>query len=179
MSTHYSIAKARPNDIPSLAAIELSAARLLAGHAPDAVLNETTDEAALKQAQANGRLWVALADDQPVGFALVEMLGSGRPHLQELGVDPQHGQRGLGTALVKAVCAWAEGSGYSELTLTTFRTLPWNMPFYARLGFEEMSPEAWGPELMAIVQDETARGLNPQRRVVMKFLCRTSHQDLR
>ncbi len=177
MSTTYSITKARPEDVASLNAIELAAAKLLEGHAPASVLNETTREESFLQAQANGRLWVALADDVPVGFALVELLGNGQPHLEEVGVDPRHGQRGLGAALVKAICGWAEQSGCRELTLTTFRAVPWNMPFYARLGFEEVAPEAWGPELTAIVEDETARGLDPRQRVVMKFSCRTPHPN--
>ena len=39
----------------------------------------------------------------PVGFALVEMLADDLPHLEELDVDPSHGRRGLGTALVRGV----------------------------------------------------------------------------
>jgi GNAT superfamily N-acetyltransferase len=171
MPLNYSIAKARPEDITPLNAIELAAARLLEGHAPEAVLAETTDEESFLEAQANGRLWVALADDVPVGFAQVGMLSSGQPHLEEIDVDPRHGQHGLGTALVKAVCEWAGQAGFEEVTLTTFRAVPWNMPFYARLGFVEVPPEAWGPDLEAVVADETARGLDPAARVVMKYVC--------
>ena len=57
------------------------------------------------------RLWVALTEEVPVGFALVEMLANDLPHLEELDVDPSHGRRGVGTALVRAVCKWAEVSG--------------------------------------------------------------------
>jgi len=169
VEARYSIVGARPRDVPALAAIERAAARLLEGHAPDSVLNETTDERELLDAQAEGRLWVALVDDVPVGFALVAMLDNGLPHLEEIDVDPQHGQRGLGTALVRSVCEWASRSGHSELTLTTFRALPWNMPFYCRLGFEDIPPEQLSPELAAIVRDEATRGLDPARRVVMRY----------
>src|SRR4051812_43276946 len=65
----YTITRARPEDLAALPAIELAAASLLAGHAPEPVLNETTSEDVLKAAQARGQLWVALADDGPVGFA--------------------------------------------------------------------------------------------------------------
>jgi hypothetical protein len=54
------------------------------------------------------------------------------------------------------------------VTLTTFRDVPWNMPFYARLGFEIVPPEQVGPALFAIVEGETRRGLDPARRVVMR-----------
>jgi GNAT superfamily N-acetyltransferase len=169
VDARYSIRGARPRDVRALAAIERAGATLLEGHAPEAVLNETTDENELLAAQAEGRLWVALVDDVPVGFALVVMLGNGLAHLEEIDVDPRHGQRGRGTALVRSVCEWASGSGHSEVTLTTFRALPWNMPFYHRLGFREIPTDQLSPALDTVVQDEAARGLDPGRRVVMRY----------
>jgi GNAT superfamily N-acetyltransferase len=165
----YAIARARPSDLAALAAIELAAAALLEGHAPASVLRETTSEAALRAAQAAGRLWVALEGDAPVGFALVEVLPSGRPHLQELSVDPRHGRRGVGSALVRAVCEWTRRSAAGEITLTTFRDVPWNLPFYARLGFEEIPRAELGPELAGLVREEARRGLDPERRAAMRY----------
>lgn len=136
------------------------------------MLDETTSESDLREAQAAGRLWVALADDTPVGFGLVEMLSADLPHLEEIDVHPDHSRHGVGTALVRAVCGWADRSGYSEITLTTFRAVPWNMPFYCRLGFEEVSAVELRPELAAVVADEAARGLDPHRRVVMRYRAR-------
>src|SRR6185503_9462415 len=81
----------------------------------------------LRKAQADGRLCVALDGDRPVGFAHVEMLAEDLPHLEELDVHPDHGRRGIGAALVRTVCEWVARSGYSEVTLTTFRAVPWNM----------------------------------------------------
>jgi GNAT superfamily N-acetyltransferase len=164
----YSVVPARRRDVPFLAEIEKAAATLLEGHAPAAVLNETTDEADLRAAQAEGGLWVALAGDTPVGFALMEPLGDGTVHLEEIDVHPDHGRRGLGRALVLAACDWAARSGYAAVTLTTFTDLPWNMPFYARLGFEVVAEEELTERLRALVLDETARGLDPRRRVVMR-----------
>ena len=86
----YTIALARPSDLASLPAIELAAARLLEGHAPESILAESTSLDDLRAAQADGRLWVALADDEPVGFAIVEMLADGLPHLDEIDVHPEH-----------------------------------------------------------------------------------------
>lgn len=168
MNPRYSIAAARPQDLARLPAIELTAARLLAGHAPEAVLNETTGWDVLYNAQQHGRLWVALADDVAVGFAHVEMTDHDAAHLEEIDVDPHHGRRGLGTQLVLRVCDWAAAHGCACVTLTTFRDVPWNMPFYARLGFEIVPAAELGPALIAIVSDETRRGLDPARRVVMR-----------
>jgi GNAT superfamily N-acetyltransferase len=164
----YSIAVARPRDIPHLAAIERAAATLLRGHAPASVLDGTVDGSELRQAQNHGRLWVALMNDTPVGFAVVQMLAEDLPHLREIDVHPQHGRRGVGAALVRTVCEWSRRSGYAEITLTTFREVPWNMPFYSRLGFDEVPAHELRPELEAILEEEALRGLDPRRRVLMR-----------
>jgi GNAT superfamily N-acetyltransferase len=170
----YEIARARPEDLSLLPAIELAAAQLLRGHAPESVLNETTDCATFAEAVRQGHLWVALAGDAPVGFALVKMLADDLPHLDEVDVEPSHGRRGLGTALVRAACEWATASGFSMLTLTTFRAVPWNQAFYARLGFVEIPRDLLRPELAAVVSDEAARGLAPETRAVMAYRCATA-----
>jgi predicted N-acetyltransferase YhbS len=89
-------------------------------------------------------------------------------HLQELDVAPAHGRQGLGTQLVLRVCDWAAASGYGSVTLATFRDVAWNMPFYARLGFEVVSRAELSPALSAVVEDERRRGLDPHRRVIMR-----------
>jgi GNAT superfamily N-acetyltransferase len=115
---------------------------------------------------------VVLAGETPVGFALVQMLADDLPHLEELDVEPSHGQRGLGTALVRTVCEWACVTGYSILTLTTFRAVAWNLPFYARLGFVEIPSHLLRPELAAVVSEEASRGLAPDTRAVMSYRCK-------
>lgn len=172
MDPRYAISAARPSDVHALAAIERAAATLLRGHAPDSVLNEVFDETDFREAQSRGRLWVALDGDTPVGFALVDLLAPDLPHLEEMDVHPAHGRRGIGAALVRAVCDWAARSGYAELTLTTYRDLPWNMPFYARLGFEEVPVAARRPEVEAVFRAESARGFDSERRLVMRRVLR-------
>jgi GNAT superfamily N-acetyltransferase len=167
----YKIAAARASDLPLLPAIELAAATLLAGHAPAAVLAETTSAADFEDAQQRGELWVALADDVVIGFAHVKILEPGIAHLEEIDVLPEHGRRGVGSRLVVSVCQWAEARGYSFITLTTFRDVPWNEPFYERLGFQEISPDELSPALRLVVEDETRRGLDPSRRVAMRRPC--------
>ena len=164
----YTITQACPEDLPLLPAIELAAARLLAGHAPESVLAETTADAVFTAAHARGHVWVARANDRPVGFAHLEVLEPTIAHLAELDVHPEHARRGLGTTLVMAVCAWAKLVGYRAVTLTTFRDVSFNMPFYARLGFEVIPREELSPALQVVVADETRRGLDPARRVAMR-----------
>lgn len=171
MTKNYSIRLGRTEHIPALPAIELAAAVMLRGHAPEPVLMETTEPHRFAGAVRNGRLWVALAKDTPVGFVLVEMLAGDLPHLEEIDVHPAHGRRGIGTALVRTVCGWATLCGYEMVTLTTFRAVAWNFPFYSRMGFAEISRDSLRPELAAVISEEAHRGLDPGTRAVMAYRC--------
>jgi hypothetical protein len=42
------------------------------------------------------------------------------------------------------------------------------MPFYARLGFEVIPADELSAALLSVVDEETRRGLDPSRRVVMR-----------
>ena len=171
MNPGYTITSARERDLGLLAAIELDAAKLLTGHAPDSVLKETTSQDVLEKAQRDGHLWVVLVDDAPVGFAHVEVIETHTAHLEEIDVCPQYGRRGLGTRLVMHVCEWATAAGYQSVSLTTFRDLPWNMPFYVRLGFKVIPDSELTPALRGVIDDERRRGLDSSCRVVMRRRC--------
>ena len=167
----YSIVRARPEHLGEIPNIELAAARLLCGEAPESVLRETTSDAVLQAAVRQGHLWVALAGNATVGFALVEIIDGRTAHLEEIDVLPAHGRRGLGTGLVTEVCKWAASAGYDSVTLTTFRDVPWNRPFYERLGFRVVPDDELSAPLRAILEDETRRGLDPSHRVAMERPC--------
>ena len=172
MGLAYETTLARKRDVSIIPGIELAAAALLADHAPEAILAETSSQQELENAQANGHLWVALADDVPVGFAQIELLEPGAVHLKEIDVLPDHGRRGLGRKLVMTVCEWAAHSGYESVTLTTFRDVAWNMPFYTRLGFAEIPDKELTVALLEILHVEASRGLDPARRVAMRRPCK-------
>lgn len=80
-----------------------------------------------------------------------------------------HHRRGIGTTLLEAAAAWAATTPARTLTLTTFRHVPWNAPFYAGRGFAELPAAELGPELRAQVEDEARRGLDPAKRVAMRL----------
>jgi GNAT superfamily N-acetyltransferase len=166
----YVVEEARPGDVAVLPGTEREAASLFAGMSiPRGVLEETTPPVELEAARQGGRLWVArAADGQVVGFAQVELVGGG-PHLEEMDVHPAHARRGIGRRLVFAVQAWARAAGHPALTLTTFRDVPWNAPFYASCGFRVLGPAELPPALRAVVEEEAARGLDPATRVVMRW----------
>jgi hypothetical protein len=58
---------------------------------------------------------------------------------------------------------------FPEVTLTTSREVPWDLPFYARMGFEVVPEGEQRPAVAAVVADETARGLDPAARCVMRW----------
>jgi GNAT superfamily N-acetyltransferase len=106
-----------------------------------------------------------VAGDPPVGYARLEFV-DGRAHLEGLAVRPSSMRRGIGTALVRAVCDWASAAGHTELTLCTFADVPWNGPFYAKLGFVELTELT--PGLRALRATEQRLGLDAMgRRIVM------------
>ncbi|MGC1309876.1 MAG: GNAT family N-acetyltransferase [Phormidesmis sp.] len=176
----YKIRLAEAADVVFLPAIERAAAQQFLPYLdwlgiPASLMEGLTTPHFLSQAQADGRLWVAIfhrkdaamAAAQPVGFIVTKFL-SESCFVVELDVHPNYGQRGIGTALVEACCQSAQRRGFSQVTLTTFRKVPWNIPFYQRLGFEVLPEEKWSPEIKAIVNHEARYGFAPEKRVVMR-----------
>jgi predicted N-acetyltransferase YhbS len=95
-----------------------------------------------------------VAGRPPVGLARLESV-DGHAHLGQLSVLPEYGGLGIGTSLVEAGAAWARRRGDRVLTLTTFADVPFNAPWYRRLGFQPLeNPEQSGPELASIVAEE-------------------------
>ena len=56
----------------------------------------------------------------------------------------------------------------SSRSLSTFRDVAWNGPFYTRAGFEEIAPGDWTEALREAAAEEAAAGLDPERRVMMR-----------
>ena len=155
-------------DLPKLAQVERAANERFAGRDVAGVTTaDVTALAELAEAREAGLLWVARDEaGEPVGFALLCPV-DGQPHLEEIDVVPAHGRRGVGRALLETALAWARAAGHRAVTLTTFRDIPWNAPFYESAGFRELAPHELGSGLAAIVRDETTRGLDPAQRLVM------------
>jgi GNAT superfamily N-acetyltransferase len=174
----YTIGRAEPHHLRWLPEIEYAAGRLLVGRGlPESALEAGSDLAELIEAQQAGLLWVALSvDASPVGFAKVGRLDA-TAHLEEIDVHPAHGRRGIGTALVETVCRWAHTEGLSAVTLTTFRNVPWNAPFYARLGFRAVAAGDLSPAAAERVRTEAGPGVDPRTRVFMQFDTRASTSD--
>ncbi|WP_052424349.1 GNAT family N-acetyltransferase [Nonomuraea candida] len=102
----------------------------------------------------------------PDGFALVGWV-DGNLHLEQLAVRPERMRQGIGGRLMEAVIDHAKAAGAPGVTLTTFRDVPWNAPWYERHGFSALPEAAWGPELRALVAHERELGIEVAPRVVM------------
>ena len=173
MPLEYVVRLAQPDDIALLPSIERRAVRLfddwvaVTGLTPE-ILERVSSIQELEDARARGQLWVAVSEPQGiVGFAQVIILDS-LAHLDEIDVVPECGGRGIGSRLVEAVCDWAEAAGFPKVTLSTFRDVPFNAPFYTRRGFTVVVPARLLPEHAQLVRAEQARGLRTEHRVIME-----------
>ncbi|PRY61465.1 ribosomal protein S18 acetylase RimI-like enzyme [Knoellia remsis] len=113
--------------------------------------------------------FLLVTGDPVVGFAHVLVI-EGHWHLEQLVVDPAHGRRGLGSALLDAVCREVASRGGESVTLRTYADVPWNAPFYARHGFTEVASEpAWMAPLRAT--EERIGLMRHGRRIAMHREC--------
>ena len=118
----------------------------------------------LVKAQDNGLLLVAVWEGAIAGFAVSQVSGD-LLHLAEMAVHPDYGRRGIGTQLLTAVIQQAMDRDLSGVTLTTFRDLPWNTPFYEKRGFRILSNSELNPMLWEILTKEKRLGM--KKRVAM------------
>lgn len=119
-----------------------------------------------RRATAGDTLVCSHRDDGPIAFAMTGPIGPFL-HLMELSVDPAHGRRGVGTALLGAVVAKSALDGLAGVSLTTFRDVPFNAPFYARNGFRPCPPEEAPAPLAERFLREIPPGIDPATRLIM------------
>lgn len=158
----------RPGDVTALPAIERAAGQLFRDYPELAWLAEgevISAEQHLDYAE-RGLSWLALANELPVGFILAELHVSSL-FIVELSVHLDWQGKGIGRRLIACVADQARKRGLASLTLTTFRDVPWNAPFYARLGFEMITTLT--PELREKREEETAHGLAYDARCAMRL----------
>lgn len=159
---------ARAADLRHIAAIEDSGVALF-----EQAFGDLTGDALASPAERGrdridqpGFLLVVGEVGEPVGFAHVVYV-EGLAHLAQLSVLPGRAREGLGSALVRAAMAEAWQDGFGSLSLTTYRDVAWNGPFYAGLGFVEVGEDE--PFLRRQRDVERALGLDRHGpRVVMR-----------
>lgn len=128
-------------------------------------IDETTALSELQRALAASLLLVSTVHEQVVGFIAGLPCGT-TAHLRTLAVHPQHGRRGIGTALVRGLVMRAEQGGYRDVTLTTFADLAFNAPFYERLGFRRLTADEGDARLASTLGAERDAGMT--HRIAMR-----------
>jgi len=177
MSLEMIVRLARPTDLPRLPEIEVSAATLFrdqgvevfAGEAPETPIDFTPAKVWAPIVD-EGLLWVMAKPDGPPGAFVAARIEEGRLHILELDVHREHQGQGLGRRLLTFVVAEARRRGLAGLSLTTFRDVPWNAPFYASVGFAIVEGEDARGALQTYLDREASRGLDPARRCAMVLL---------
>lgn len=119
----------------------------------------------LVEAVDQGQLWVFVDDSgATAAFVLVASV-DGECHIEQVSVRPSHSRRGIGRELIEHAAAVARANGHRALTLTTFRDVPWNAPYYERLGFTTVAEDEMGPELSSTFARDNRF---PEPRVAMR-----------
>jgi len=122
-----------------------------------------------------GTSWVAEVDDQLIGFVCAESADSNL-HICELAVRREWQHQGIGRRLMKATIEHARGNQFQAVTLTTFKEIPWNEPFYRSLGFEIIDQEKLNARLEQILHAEIQHGFPSSLRCAMRLLIATDHE---
>lgn len=127
------------------------------GHIPYDVLSQAADLSCLDVAR--------LQSGRTVGFTLVSERGHSL-YLDQVSVHPDEGRQGIGRRLVGNIVRKAAARYLDSVTLSTFRDLPWNAPFYASMGFREIARKDLVP-FMVEVERQQAPYMDISKRVFM------------
>ncbi|MFI9819510.1 GNAT family N-acetyltransferase [Streptomyces sp. NPDC052013] len=160
---------AEPGDLPRLQDIERAAGAAFRRLGMDRIADDDPPGLdALEEYRRAGRLWVAVDDgDLAVGYLMAEPV-DGALHVEQVSVHPHVARRGVGRDLLAYASDRAREEGLTGLTLTTFAEVPWNAPYYERLGFRTLEDAELTPGLREIRAHEARIGLDRWPRVCMR-----------
>ncbi len=159
------IVQASPSRLGELQALErAAAARFRDSPHPAAADMPPLDVSELERVLALGGLWVVDKDGVAVAFIAWEPIGDDA-YIIELDVHPAAAGARLGAALIDHVAQLAAAQRLSRVLLRTFIDVPWNAPYYARLGFVAL--DGAPAHLDDVVRHESAAGLDLSRRLTM------------
>jgi GNAT superfamily N-acetyltransferase len=155
-------------DVDALPEVERAAGKMFRSLGMDLVADDDdpTPQMLLGFVEA-GRAWVVEDGGEIAGYLLADLV-DGCAHLEQVSVHPRHAGRRLGGALVEHLAEWAAARHLPAVTLTTYRDVPWNGPYYLALGFRWLVGDELTPGLRAIRAEEAARGLDRWPRGCMR-----------
>jgi GNAT superfamily N-acetyltransferase len=163
------IRAARTDESEKLREIERAAGSIFRGVGMTTIADdEPPSSAILAAVQAAGRVWVGTDEtDEPVAYLLVDVI-DGSAFIEQVSVHPRAARRGLGRPLIDTAASWARQHALNTLTLTTYRDVAWNRPYYERLGFRTLDEADVTPGLRKLRAQEAAAGLDRWPRVIMQ-----------
>lgn len=167
--TRVRIRPARQGELVLLVGIERAAGELFRSLGMDAVADDDSRsvEELAPYAEAGRALVAVDATDRPVGYVLLDIVDAAA-HIEQVSVHPEHAREGIGRALIERAAMWARERGIGSLTLTTYVAVPWNGPYYERLGFRYLTTADESSGLRAIRDHEREAGLDAWPRACMK-----------
>lgn len=107
------------------------------------------------------------AEMHVVGFLCARQIDR-HLHIDEVSVRKEWQTCGIGRQLVLLCLHRARDAGFVGTTLTTYRDVPWNAPWYRRLGFDVLRDDKTPGFLRDQLEAERAKGLSPPARVAMR-----------
>ncbi|MGO4594857.1 GNAT family N-acetyltransferase [Leifsonia sp. 2TAF2] len=159
--------KATVDDVQEVIAIKRAAAALYAQ--VDLPLQVDEDRAVRHWAAAveSAETYVWEIDGRVTAYLVLTEV-DGALHIEQVSVHPDFAGKRIGAQLIQFADQLARERGAGWLTLTTFESVPWNAPYYTRLGFVVVPESEWTPGIAELMRTE-ALGYPPERkRVAMK-----------
>lgn len=177
MGTPIRLRRASPGDVEAIRRVEIAAGKLFLRIGMARIASDPPPtRRLLRTALGRDLLWVAVADgdygqeELVVAYGLASQL-DGHLHLEQVSVRPDYGRRGIGAQIFSAFELNAARAGMPMSTLFTFADVPWNAPYYRRLGYRELRADAFGPQLAsALMLEKKADGDGPSRIAMYRTL---------
>ncbi|HZZ13724.1 MAG TPA: GNAT family N-acetyltransferase [Paraburkholderia sp.] len=159
---------AAPCDVHAIRAIEFDASQRFVDVGMAGIADAPPMDAGLvtRKIAAREIVLAVCASETVVGFVMFEPQPE-RFYVEELDVLTSHAGQRIGAALIEQVAQLARARHVTQLTLSTYRDVPWNAPYYRRLGFRDLAQTELDAALIARRDAHTARGLDESKRVFM------------
>jgi GNAT superfamily N-acetyltransferase len=155
------------SEIEAVRATERASAQRFVGLMDALAADEPSPASVLADRIEMGGLLVAEAEGALAAFVMFRPVSDGL-YIEQIDVLPAFERRRIGAGLIDAVAEHARETGLARLTLSTFRNVPWNAPYYRRLGFADIADKKLAPDLLEIRREHLARRLDESARVFME-----------
>ncbi|OAF98572.1 acyl-CoA N-acyltransferase [Paraphaeosphaeria sporulosa] len=151
LKIEYTLREATEDDKKTLTIIELDAVALFKTIPELADLGEShASPDQLSTWLSNGRIYIAEDNGKAVGFVAAVTMDT-TLYIAEISTIREYQGKGVGLTLIAAVLDWARELSAAtgrkpRVSLTTYREITWNAPYYRKRGFREVEAETLGPK---------------------------------